>query len=75
MDEGSCSVEGRGIVLLVLATTPDHYESYEVGAHQICLIIEGNGEGTQEFKRSGLCWLPGRVWKTVFWAPRTVTIV
>jgi hypothetical protein len=76
MDEGSGSVEGRGIVLLVLATTPYNYASYyAAGTHRICIIIEGNGEGTQEFKRVGLCWLQEWIWETVFWAPRTVLIV
>jgi hypothetical protein len=77
MDEGSCSVEGRGILILCLATTPiDHRGHWpESGMDRICLVIEGNGEGTQKFKRVGLCGLEEWTWKEVFWAPRTVVIV
>jgi hypothetical protein len=76
-DEGSYSFEGRGIVLLVLAKIPRHYASnYEpLGLDRICLVIEGNGEGTQEFKQVGLCRLQEWIWNEVFWAPRTVIIV
>jgi hypothetical protein len=77
MDEGPCSVEGRGIVLLCLGTTPlDYTPHWPVpDIDRVCLIIKGNGEGTQEFKRVGLCQLKEWIWKEVFWAPQTVTIV
>jgi hypothetical protein len=76
MYEGSCSVEGRGILILFLATTPPDHRGHwpEPGMDRICLVIEGNGEGTQEFKRVGLCRLPEWTWKEVFWAPRMVIL-